>query len=427
MLGARVLRTPTACRNFSSVLRATEKFTFGVVDSTARAPAAAVTTATTNASGIKINTVDNGSSSVTLSFSLVGAGSRSEGPHELGYAQLLAATAFTGSSTQTGLRAMRTLEDHGAKVHASASRDAVTYHVSCMADKVDGVTAVIADAITNPVTEDKYYYIGEGRGALKALQDRHFASGFSQLDDALHEAAYGAGSPLGGATHDPRALTSAVDPVMAFRARTFVPGNLHVCGTGVSHSALSEAVDKHFRFHSGGKNALPATQLPPSPYVGGDVKVRTSSEKAWAGIAFPVPAGAAAGAYYVLHSALSQAAPAGTRVFHNQYADGGILGFKVEGDSAADASKALEGAIASLKAVAAAGVTDAAVKNATLGVGDHAALVVHALTGTGSRGATAAQAAAAAKALLAVARPAYAVYGATAGSASYEAVKNMLK
>jgi len=162
---------------------------------------------------------------------------------------------------------------------------------------------------------------------------------------------------------------------MAFRARTFVPGNLHVCGSGVSHSALAEAVDKHFHFHTGSKNAIAAAPLAASPYVGGDVKVRTSSDKAWAGIAFPVPAGAAAGAYRVLHSALSQAAPAGTRVFHNQYADGGILGFKVEGNSAADASKALEGAIATLKAVAAAGVTDAAVKNATLAGREHTALV----------------------------------------------------
>ena len=125
---------------------------------------------------------------------MVGAGSRSETHHEQGFAQLLANTAFNGSSTQTGLRTVRTLEDHGAKMHASASRDAVTYHVHCMADKVDSVTAVIADAITNPVTEDKHYYIGEGRAALKVKQDKHFSCGFSQLDDALHEAAYGAGA-----------------------------------------------------------------------------------------------------------------------------------------------------------------------------------------------------------------------------------------
>ena len=49
------------------------------------------------------------------------------------------------------------------------------------------------------------------------------------------------------------------------------------------------------------------------------------------------------------------------------------------------------------------------------------------LTGMTPHGATAQQAGAAAKALLGTARPAYAVYGATAGSASYEAVKNMLK
>jgi len=49
------------------------------------------------------------------------------------------------------------------------------------------------------------------------------------------------------------------------------------------------------------------------------------------------------------------------------------------------------------------------------------------LNGMTPHGATAAQAGAAAKAMLGSPSPAYAVYGATAGSASYEAVKNMLK
>jgi len=388
---------------------------------------AAVSTASVNAIGIKVNTVDNGSSSVTLSVSVVGAGSRSESPHEHGFAQVLAATAFSGSATQSGLRAVRTLEDHGAKFSASATRDSVTYHVHCMADKLDAVAAVVADVVCNPVTANKHYYIVENRTGLSAKASKHFSCGFSQLDDLLHEAAYGAGAPLGGAAYYAKAMTAPIDQVMAFRARTFVPGNIVICGSGVSHAALSESVDKHFRFQAGSKNALPTTPLPPSPYVGGDVKVRSTSDKAWAGLAFPVPAGAAAGAFCVLHSALSAAAPAGTRMFHHQYADGGLLGFKVSGGSAADASKALEAAILSLKAVASAGVTDAAVKNARLSAREHTALVQRTITGMTTSGATAAQASAAAKSVLATARPAYAVYGATAGSASYEAVKALLK
>jgi len=414
-------------RNFSSVLRATEKFTAGAVASTPRTPVAAVSTASVNASGIKVNTLDNGSSSVTLSVSIVGAGSRSESPHEHGFAQVLASTAFAGSSTQSGLRAVRTLEDHGAKISASATRDAVTYHVHCMADHVDAVTAVVADAICNPITDDKHYYIAENRNAAAVKANKHFSCGFSQVDDVLHEAAYGAGAPLGGTAHHAKSVTAPIDQVMAFRARTFVPGNIVICGSGVSHSDLAASVDKHFRFHTGSKNALPAAALAPSPYVGGEVKIRSASDKSWAGLAFPVPAGAAAGAFRVLHSALSAAAPAGVRVFHHQYADGGLLGFKVSGSSAADASKALEAAISSLKAVAAAGVTDAAVKHANLTAREHSALREKILTGLTISGATAAQASAAAKTVLATARPAYAVYGATAGSASYESLRALLK
>lgn len=323
---------------------------------------------------------------------------------------------------------IRSFDDLGAKVYAFANRDAVTYHVTCTSEAVDRVTALVADAVCNPVSAEKFYYIGDGRNTALAPKQKKFAScGLSQLDDALHEAAFGAFAPLGNPAHSGNALTASVDKVMAFRARTFSPSNLVVSATGISQDALKTAVDTHFKFGAGSKNALPATPLPPSPFIGGDVKIRTGSDKSYAGIAFPVPAGAGANAYILLASALKANTPKGCKVFHHQYADGGLLGFKVSGNSASDAAAKLGAAISSLKAVAAEGVSDAFVKNAVLGESAHSALVKKSLTGVTATAATPAQAAAAAKAALACARPAYAVYGSTHGSASYDAVKAMLK
>ncbi len=76
-----VLTFPVSYRSFSSLLRATERFTAGVVASTPRTPVPAVASSSVNASGIRINTLDNGSPCVTLSFSMLGSGSRSEGKY----------------------------------------------------------------------------------------------------------------------------------------------------------------------------------------------------------------------------------------------------------------------------------------------------------------------------------------------------------
>ena len=96
------------------MLNAKELFT-PTVSVTPKAAAPAVLKESKTSSGIRVISLDNGAASVTVNVAVLG-GSRAGTPQECGFAHVLASTAFSGSKNQTGLRLMRTLENHGAKV-----------------------------------------------------------------------------------------------------------------------------------------------------------------------------------------------------------------------------------------------------------------------------------------------------------------------
>ena len=393
---------------------------------TPSAPRAAEHKESTTASGIRVITSDNGSPSVGLTFAVMG-GSRAEGDSQAGFSHVLASTAFNGSANKSPLAMIRDLQNAGAQFSASTDRESTRFSVACTDDHVASVVASVADFICNPVQADKYYYIKENLSQANLTTTAHAADGDAQLDDLLHEAAYGENSPLGRPNKATSSLRAEVCDLMAFRANTYTAGNLVVTGSGISHEVLRAAVDGTFHLAEG-KDAMPA-----SAYTGGDIKVRTDlSGVSHAGIAFPVPSGAGAGSYIVLahHLATSGVAgvPAGAiKTFHHQYTDSGIFGFRFHGTPAETAAYA-QAAIAALKAAGSANVKGAALASME-GANAQQALMSSAISGVAvnaAHKASAADVANAAKAALA-STPAYAVYGTTSGTASYADVKKWCK
>ena len=82
---------------------------------------------------------------------------------------------------------------------------------------------------------------------------------------------------------------------MAHRAKTFTSGNLIISASGVSHDIIKSLTECHFSGLATG-----STKAADSTYQGGDMKVRCDlGGMTNIGLAFPVPAGAAAQPYKV--------------------------------------------------------------------------------------------------------------------------------
>lgn len=401
-----------------STMVATELFSHNNITVEQRAPSAAVVKDSKTASGIHIVSNDNGAASVGLTFSVAG-GSRAESDSESGFSHILASTAFNGSNSSSPLRMIRNLENAGASFSASAGRESIRYSVDCTDEHVHAVISAVADHITNPVNADKYYYVAENLDRAKLTAAAAASSGDVQLDDLLHEAAYGENGPLGRAVTDESAAKAEVCDIMAFRSRQFTAGNLTISGSGISHENLRNAVDDAFSGFSGAATAKQA-----SPYIGGDLRVRADTGGVtFAGVAFPVPSGAA-GAFQALGSQLSGLN--GVTFFHHQYSDSGIFGVRTSG-TPAETSANIQSAINAIKS--SVGNAKGAALNALDSSDADGALMDAILTGVPTNAAqkvSASDVSSAAKAALS-AKPAYAVYGNTKGAAAYADVQAWCK
>lgn len=239
-------------------------------------------------------------------------------------------------------------------------------------------------------------------------------------------------------------LASKIDKVdtsavVDYRAANYKTGNLVVSATGISHDKLKQYVECYFSSLPKGESKTPA-----APYVGGDIKVRADLDgETYLGLAFPTPAGEASKPYSVLYNLLSSKISAmklphgALTPFYTQYSTGGLIGFTAKGSPSAAAGY-LEAGVAELKAASKtpsdSGKVRAALAAFSQLEGESSAnvLLSAAISGVApaalidTRTVTASAVASAASAALS-AQPAYAVYGATAGTPSASSVAKMLK
>ena len=386
------------------------------------------------ASGIRIIARDNGSGTANLKFAVM-CGSSAESLSEQGSSKLLSVAAFGGSTERSGLRMCRDLENAGATFSASSDREKIVYSVSCLADKVDEVVAVVAEAITKPIGENKFYTLEEtAKDTEKIIMNARSSDPQAQVEDLLLEAAYGENTAMGKPEYAPNLKHLVAGEVMDFRNAHFKTGNLVISGSGVSHDTLKSLVECYFHGMPEGKPTTTA-----AAYSGGDMKVRTDLDgETYMAIGFPAPASAAA---TLLTAKLEdKIADLGMKKGKlSAFSRNGMVGFTAHGDPAA-ASKAIEAAVGALKAVGAnAGVSDGDKASITLsnflaleGEDSAGALLEAAIAGVDPsthadvRKVSSADVSACAKAALAGV-PAFAVYGATAGTPSFSTVTKMCK
>jgi len=374
--------------------------------------------------GIKIISRDNGSAVVKVQFSIL-SGSRAEDISSKGAAQLLASSAFAGTGKRSGLRLVRDIDNLGAKISACADREKIVFEVTTLADKTEAAFAAVSEAI---VSAPPAYVVDEAKSTAQISYDNLASSPEMQLMELLHEAAFGENTPLGSsffATNLDR-LTSG--DVTAFRAKNFTSGQMVVTTTGgLSHDALKQLAEVHLH---GLPSSKPMTAAA-SPYVGGDMRVRTDLDgESHLALAFPVPAGDAAGPYKVLFQLLSSRLATQKPVsgsispFFTQYSSGGLIGFRTSG-SAAAASANLHAAVAAFKAAAGGGadVTSAARRVA---LEDTLAAESGSARGSSGLGSVTPGSVSSAGTDALKSTPSYAVLGTTFGTPSFAAISRLL-
>jgi len=319
------------------------------------------------------------------------------------------------------------------------------YEIECLVDHVAEAVAAVGEVICSP--PPSLHTIAETKDTCQIKIDAHKACGTSQLVDLLHEAAYGENTPLGSSMFGSSLDKLEVETILSFRKSNYLTSNLVVSASGIAHDTLKSLVECHLSALPSAPSSSSASSsaLPASPYIGGDIKVRVDLDGvSHVGVAFPVPAGAAALPYKVLFATLeskiahSTSIPKGSLTpFISTYTSGGLIGFTAHG-SAAAATGFLEAGVAELKALASAGSASSVAKVSLEGVlalegEDSADALLSASVASLSpvafadvRSLTAADVSNAAKAALAAA-PAFAVYGQTAGTPSYATIAKLIK
>ena len=208
------------------------------------APVAAAPAVSTLPSGLKVVSTTAGGPVATVGVH-VGVGSREETAGLRGAAFLLKHLAFKHTLARSDLRMQRALDDLGASTHVALGRESLTYSVSCMPACADEALAAVAETVSSPRFVPWIVKEAEGSKLVKAELDAFAKDAEAQALQALHEAAFGAESPLGASpVSSPGALSAA--QLEGFVGCLFSPASMVVVGTGVSHDVLVSAASVGF-------------------------------------------------------------------------------------------------------------------------------------------------------------------------------------
>jgi len=260
----------------------------------------------TLSNGVKVvSTLAGKTTSVGLS---VAAGSLFEVPGEEGSALLLQHLAFKGTSKRSALRLLRDLESVGAAPSALAGRESLLYKVTALPEYAESaLEAAFETALSPKITP---YLVSELQTAAAADMETFAADARLQLGEALYEAAYGENTPLGHPLYHLGSQLTA-GSLAAYRAKTYGANFITVFGTGVAHAQLASwATRLADGLAPGSSKAAPA-----SPYIGGEARLKATSDSTFVGLALCAPDRKDAGVLEVLAAAWQSALPAGAAVF----------------------------------------------------------------------------------------------------------------
>jgi hypothetical protein len=283
--------------------------------------------------GLKYATVNKFNQPVVdINFS-IRAGSQFESEAQQGSAQLLSVAAFAGTRNRSGLALCRYLEDIGATFGATADREKINYSVTVPSNNVDNAFSAIASAIVS--SPSHAYIYDEIKPTAQIWYDALSKSPKLQLEELIHEAAFGDNTPLGQSFYANSLDNIHGEDVLEFRSKQFLAGNITIAAKGISQDNLTKNISHFFR-------SLPegSSELPKSTFVSGFAKTNSFlNGYSGAAFAFPIASGdkgvASVVARAIDNKVSSLRLPKGSVApFFKQYLNGGIFGYYFVGDIA---------------------------------------------------------------------------------------------
>ena len=331
-----------------------------------------VSNVTTLDNGVRVVSVDNHGPAATVGVYL-GQGPRAENDDVRGASHIVSQLAFVQRSTsKTGLRINRELEDAGAKGWSEVGREFIAFKASSLRPYV----GVCADAVAEVALHSEFrpWDVAEGRERVKTDQ-----SADQQFEDAIHSAAFYDTCTLGKNTVAPQDNIESLsrDGLVSFMGALTEPSNIVVAGVNVSHDELV-ANAKSLCGHLEGSGDAVSEK---AEYVGGETRIRSGGKSVKVSVAFPTPGGVDAMPFQVLAEILGSGSvytkgrglgQGNTRLgksvsesgfvtsasgFSNTHSDAGLVGITAEA-FAEQGDQLVDFIAANLKAIS-SGVSDA--------------------------------------------------------------------
>lgn len=210
-----------------------------------------------------LNYLSEDSRSPLATFSInIGVGTRDTTLATSGTALLLKHLSLSTTANRSTLRIDRELEEVGASISTSVSRETLTIQGSVQAQYANQVLEILGDSITNPAIKNH-----EVQRVLQTAQNDVSGNGEAALSDAIHAAAFYDSLTLGLPIYGSLAGANRTS-VVELAQSAFVGSNINLVGTGVDHDQFSHAANDFFSGVASGSHTRAASE-----YVGGEVRV----------------------------------------------------------------------------------------------------------------------------------------------------------
>jgi len=222
---------------------------------------------TTLENGVKVISVDGDSTTSQVSV-FVQAGSRYEDASNLGITHVLRNAAFLTNQHKSTLGMVRELQQSGASLEVTCSRDHFVYSGSCIRDSLEDVLANIAGAVRGPLFE--HWEVADAHNMCH--WDRANMNIYHQnsLLDCLHGAAYRNG--LGNSVICPEHIKYSGSQLRDYVKSNFVGQRMTVVAVGCDHDSLVRSISPMI----GNLPAGAAAQQNKQKYFSGEGRINNS-------------------------------------------------------------------------------------------------------------------------------------------------------
>jgi processing peptidase subunit alpha len=183
-----------------------------------------------------------------------------------GAAHMLETLAFGGTEERSGEAVSSECQLHGMTASGGATRDALMYKVDTIRESTERAVALVAETSLHGALTERDMAAASRTMAYQWADHKDVAAQYMQ--DLMHAAAYGDGTPLGTPVMCDTPKFSR-DSLLQYRSSRFTPENMVLAGAGVDHDELVGWADKYFghvQSPEGGEGAVPAVS---TTYKGG--------------------------------------------------------------------------------------------------------------------------------------------------------------